>query len=732
VRRASSPGDRAASQGLASLGLSARRAWLALPLHVAIVLVAAAIWLPFHADRLFNGLDGQYMLTLARDQWNWMPRGFALAASPLHGMGNIFYPMNMTLVPAMALQSAFAGKIDPALTYAAFSAEMFLAAFLLARSFALPMGLALAAGWGLILLALPYLHAPLINAGYQLSPQIADLLLMFAVFARLLTAARRRRDVLGAAAGIGVAIVPTAMLVQNPLMSMIFAPAMGMLFAGAVIGAAGVRRRLALAGWGVAAVLLAYFSGAIEFVVGNTLYTAAAYYAQELVSTQADLSHASMLFQGAAYPGGRIIVVLSTIGAALTVVLSSGERRWFAALHLAMAGAIVGVGVLGVTAFADLWRGPNGQYFEYALWPQYVAYSLAAPWWGMERLWPRLAAALERPRMAALVPLVLPIVAVASVAARPYRAPAQTYPPKPSAIVDALAREIAAAPGRPFRGYAATFTGMALVDRSINWHFQHEFDYAQVVPRLGNDHRFVGLWYFGIPTLNDYSQYTPPLSYLAASRLLARPGDTQARNVITYSRPDPALLQAWGVRYLIVDDTVDADFPVRAKAPLANKGRLRLLELPDPNLGGYAPRILVKVKDAGDALHRLGQGMDFRRTALIGSDENVAEPLGPVSSSELAPVRGGYRLRAVAPNRAMLVLPLLYSRCYNVESAPDAAAVRLVRANLLQIGVAFSGAIDIRLTFRSGPGDAARCRLDDLADARRLEIRDAARAVPRP
>lgn len=731
MRRASSPGDRAASQGLASQGLAAGRAWLALPLHVAIVLAAAAIWLPFHADRLFNGLDGQYMLTLARDQWNWMPRGFDLAASPLHGMGNIFYPMNMTLVPAMALQSAFAGKIDPVLAYALFSAEMFLAAFLLARSFALPVGLALAAGWGLTLLALPYLHAPLINAGYQLSPQIADLLLMFAVFGRLLTAARRRRDALGAAAGIGVAVVPTAMLVQNPLMSMIFAPAMGMLFAGAVIGAAGARRRLELIGWGVAAVLFAYFSGALEFVVGNTLYTAAANYANELDPAQADLAHASMLFQDAAYPAGRSIVILSAIGAALTAVQSSGERRWFAVLHLAMAGAIIGAGVLGVTVLADLWRGPNGQYFEYALWPQYVAYSLAVPGW-LAQPWPSPMAAAGRAYAFAVAPLLLPIAGIVSVTAQPYKAPIQTYPPKSSPIVERLEREIAAAPGRPFRGYAATFAGMALVDRPINWHFQHEFDQTEVVPRLGNDHRFVGLWYFGIPTLNDYSQYTPPLSYLAASRLLARPGDTQVRNVITYSRPDPALLQAWGVRFLIVDDTVSADLPVRVEAPLAGNGRLRLLELPDPNLGGYAPRTVVKVKDAGDALRRLGQGMDFNQTVLIAGDEDIAEPLGPVSSSELAPMRGGYRLRAHAAQNAMLVLPLLYSRCYSVEARPGAAAVRLVRANLLQIGVAFSGAVDVRLAFRSGPGAAARCRLDDLADARRLGIRDAARAVPRP
>ena len=49
----------------------------------------------------------------------------------------------------------------------------------------------------------------------------------------------------------------------------------------------------------------------------------------------------------------------------------------------------------------------------------------------------------------------------------------------------------------------------------------------------------------------------------------------------------------------------------------------------------------------------------------------------------------------------------------------------LFRANLMQLGVRFTGTLDANLTFRFGPLFASQCRIDDIKDMERLGIREA-------
>jgi hypothetical protein len=56
---------------------------------------------------------------------------------------------------------------------------------------------------------------------------------------------------------------------------------------------------------------------------------------------------------------------------------------------------------------------------------------------------------------------------------------------------------------------------------------------------------------------------------------------------------------------------------------------------------------------------------------------------------------------------------------------------RLFRANLLSTGVLSSHRIDARISFHTGPFRNSRCRLDDLADSNRMEIRNAFQSRPR-
>jgi hypothetical protein len=104
--------------------------------------------------------------------------------------------------------------------------------------------------------------------------------------------------------------------------------------------------------------------------------------------------------------------------------------------------------------------------------------------------------------------------------------------------------------------------------------------------------------------------------------------------------------------------------------------------------------------------------------ADIGLDGSFAA----ATNAQLVYTSDGFRLRAESPSRSLLVLPVQYSHCWTVEGEGDPA---LFRANLMQLGVNFTGTLNARLIFRYGPILAGQCRLQDLDDMYQLRIADA-------
>jgi hypothetical protein len=81
--------------------------------------------------------------------------------------------------------------------------------------------------------------------------------------------------------------------------------------------------------------------------------------------------------------------------------------------------------------------------------------------------------------------------------------------------------------------------------------------------------------------------------------------------------------------------------------------------------------------------------------------------------------RGGLSLHASSPGESLLVLPVQYSHCWQLRNAPNAA---LFRANLMQLGIRFSGELNAQLRQAFGPMWHSSCRVADAEDMRRLKI----------
>jgi hypothetical protein len=712
-------------------------------LHTLVLFLASLIWLPVHESRLFNGLDGDYMRILVRQQWAWMPFGPALGMNVFQGLGNAFYPTNMNLIPAFLIQSSLSlGDPWPALTYAIFGVELFLATYFWGRLIVSSRTMSLVAAWGLVLLALPFLYKPLWRAEYQITPQLFDLLVLQVAFLWCMATVGEK-----ATAGQGVrcvvaSLIPTYMVVSNPLISSVFFPTMGVMGIALILFSETKRVRLIRLLMVCAASLVIVASGVPSFVLGNTLFSVPAFFADELVRHQDSLGHASIVFQYPTYPAGAVVVPLSVLGSISLIRSGSRTGRRFAWLHLLLSGGYILGGALAIL-FLPSWRGPQGQYFEYSLWPSYALYATA----GIRWIWNLVASyitlkfdlidrlqldILDRlspvARSENVTVLLIPLCALCLTVLGPKQAGGHHFPPNSSPIVDVLRSELALKPGAPFRGYTATFTGLE-GDAGIGWMEQHAFDQGVLVPAVNNDHRFTGMWHFDVPTLNEYNHYTTPTLYLFSSRLLARPIDKQVRNVTTYTLPDENILRALGVRFVVADRALLGTWEPRLILPVKGGVALYLYELQRPNLGTFSPVTIRRVSTAGEVIEAIRHGIDFEKEVIV--NDNVTESLIPAEQASLFVEPGGVRLAASSRESSLVLLPIQYSACLRMKAnSPLPSNFRFIRANLVETAVVFSGELDVTISLANGPAVSSSCRLKDFKDVERLELREGAKSFP--
>ena len=238
--------------------------------------------------------------------------------------------------------------------------------------------------------------------------------------------------------------------------------------------------------------------------------------------------------------------------------------------------------------------------------------------------------------------------------------------------------------------------------------------------KIGNDLRETGLWWYGIPTLMQYSPMITPSYYLLLTDFLSRPEDKQIRNSVVLTRPNESVLKLWGVRFIITDSYPDIG-QTKIKLPVTGQDEVRLAEFDGANLGDYSPTEVRLIGNFHDGLALMHEaGFDGKQTLV--TDQVLEGPFVPATAVKLVYQRFGFSVRASSSGRSILVLPIQYSRCWRFSGESNPV---LFRADLMQLGISFTGKIDGNLIFRFGPMYASQCRMDDIKDMERLRIRDA-------
>jgi hypothetical protein len=728
-------------------------------IHLVLLAVACALLLPMSRQMLFWGFDGAYFKTQIRQQQEWMPPSLNFGNTPFQGLGNIFFSSNFRLLPATGISRLLNnGRVSPKTIYTIIACELFLAVVLSARSFRAGARASLLAGWLAAMTIMPFVDPPPMYYGISwLAPTgveaISLQILGLSLFARLGCGGARR----DAARASAVTLILFWTLCAAPVTYVITMPTILVVACSRWVWADVGRERRIKLGFAVV-VLFAALPTAIPFLAGMLVYSVPSLLGDELLNDKVTLTNVSVLFQREQGWLGAILVVVSTLCSMRLLFSRRRQRRALAAATLTMTTLIVGGGMILTFVFTQ-YDGPVMLYFEFAVWPLYfttAAIGLYASGVKLSRnlrpftrYFRELTVQASRiakhhfpawldvrrltPSMQGTSALLLLPLGVAVWMYPGAELPDQMmwrFPPASNPIIEELRREAALKRGGAFRGSVATFTGYAGKPPGVSWFDQHSFD-AHVHRAVGNDFRALGLWHFDIPTLFEYNQLITPPFHLMTTRRLSRPADRQIRNIVTLTKIDCRYLASIGVRFVIADydEPLQQGAKLRLAVPVAGGEDIRLFEIPHPNLGDYSPTRIVQVDNAAEALmHCDSDSFDYRRDVLL--HEPLAGPLVPAERSRVTLDRQGMRVTARSPGKSLLLLPLQFSRCLEVHDLRGGAqGVRLVRANVMQAALVFSGEIYVDICFRYGVFANPYGRLADYAEAKRLGIESRAFAA---
>jgi hypothetical protein len=709
------------------------------------VLAAIVLFASFaeHPDCLFTGTDGNTLSILLDTEKLFRIPFSQLGVSPIEGNFDAYFTLNRDYLLSETIGRIFAGGTpSKPLTFAVCSMFLVICGYAMARAVGASRVIASSTGLLLPLVIMPVFQSvpilvdgALFNINPYFSQGIGLSLLIICAFWRL----SGRWD----AAGLGWMIMPlacvTVTMTSQPQTAVVMLPGIAVYGAASLFDAKNWRQNVQRFIAGALVVAAAVTFGFVEYEIGLAKYTAYYLFQHEFGQNRGELFWASMVFQGRL---GILIVCLAYLGALYSILVGPGRLRVLAIAFILSTSAYL-ILAYAIVAWASGYRGISPAYFETYLLPFHLLFAVIAVAGLLHELGVRLPLTpLMRDRLARLLSYVLvatPMIAMASwnlVYAHSidqWHCRRGGFPIAPTPITSYLVSKIASAPGQDFRGLVATFNGYV----DINTVDVDRLQDGNLWYAIGNDHRDVGLWHFHIPTLLQYSPFITPPYFLLLTEFASRPTDIQVRDWIVLTRINERMLKLWGVRYIITDfdpgiGSLVLEMKVPDKHELPQKQAelfsnishpspiQRLTELDAPNLGNYSPTEIRHATNFASGLMIMREP-DFDGRHIVVTDESLPGGFLPATASRLTLTKSGFMIHASSTGQSVLVLPIQYSHCWTALDPH----VQLFRADLMQLGIRFTGTLDAELVFRFGPLFAGRCRLEDVYDMDRLKIMDA-------
>jgi hypothetical protein len=719
---------------MASLKFRPRVEESSVVLHFFIFVGLAFLVFSNNSSCLFFTLDGSYWAFMHDLQVISRAPFTQLGADPVQGNFDAYVPpFREYLLPNLMAMPFSAGSPDKAVTYTIYAGSMIFSVYLLARALRVDRAPALFAGLLYPLFTLPMFigSLPASHPVYALAPHAVEVTSLTVLTLACFWAFEGEtffRSVLLALAALFCTIW---MILSSTAAIVLSIPTL--LFFG-VASLLSARRWQQDVGPAVTAVLILITLAALGvfgYIYSLYKYTATSFFSDEFLNPRFSLYFASVIYHESSM--GRMIAAAAFAGAVYSAITGPRRLRVFAFAYLAYT-VVFHVLAFTITKWVASYPGPSLVDFEFVLWPLNTLFAAIAFFAAIDAVvfFAVIVAGRRRamPRFSAwhrgfLRYSLLGITSLWLITGNASAAPTdrcdglkQFSPILPTPITERLRETIAFHPDSPFRGLVATFTGYQQKS-GVSLHDLIPYD-LETWEKTGNDHRTVGLWRYNIPTLLQHNSFTTPAYYLMLSRFLSRPEDEQMRSIIVLTNADQRMLKLWGVRFVIAD--FEPGFGTsRVTLPVSGRQALRLIELDDFNRGQYSPTTVINARDFRSALDFM-RDRSFDGAHMVVTDATLPETLQAAGSVELKVEQYGLSIRADSSDQSILVLPAQFSHCWSVHGDGDPI---LFRADIMQLGVSFKGRLDASLVFHYGPILAGHCRLKDLRDMERFDLRGA-------
>jgi len=234
---------------------------------------------------------------------------------------------------------------------------------------------------------------------------------------------------------------------------------------------------------------------------------------------------------------------------------------------------------------------------------------------------------------------------------------------------------------------------------------------------------FEALFHARLPAINDISHLVTPMSFDFYKHYLFDPNITQVRNHYKFALRNTDIYSLLGVKYLRADSLSSplSDLSVdNSESPLKFSTNDFLVELKNPNLGGYSPTNLFVVESLAETFKTM-DGDDFSLIDDVVVYKPLAKNLARASSSKLVLQGGDLRIEANSSGKSMLILPLEFSDCLAFKANDSKSGfIDAFRVDGILTGVLFDSYLDVTAELRYGIFTNTGCRLKDLADYKTL------------
>ena len=736
-------------------GLGARRSTMQVVsfLYQLFGLTALCLfYFPINRDALFLPYDGACNLQLAMLSFRWTAPGFGAMVNPLQALGDSAIQFNHWLSPSSLTAYMIHGPgLNPVTIYTVITLEFFVAIWVFAWTLGATTRVRTLAAWVGVVLVMPFVTPPFgskftFYAISSLVPWIIELMSETTVLVACLLCLQKEQSWRAYLLAFLALLLFWHSVLTFRHAVLLSCPLVGLAALQAAAGGAFSRlsrpvRFVLLAGLAAAA------AWPLIFVAALLLHTVPSFFNAELsAGGRMSLPFISILFHNACGHSwlSSPVYLAGLIGGALAWWGGRGRLRIAARLTVLYALALLTAGLSFVLILTH-YRGPTTLYFEWFLWPSLFVFSAqlvesALRLYGHKLLSPAAQRAFVTGWLCQGVPcfVLAPLLAFVFISAtnRPGGMQALRVPPDMTPLVRELTQRIALTPGGLWRGSVATFNRPDKPSREgYTWSDLGGLD-SSLWKMRGNDFRGPGLWWYDLPTLFTYNACMRPEYYYLSTRLFASPRDKQERNVLVLTCPDARLLRLFGVRYVLSAQELPQDqygIPVAKEssanttlqtggAPLPTS--LLLYELADGNKSsGINPTHLVVESTAPGVVQKLLDPMfDPEQTAIV--DEPLPGNWEKAHDVTMRWGPEGLSVTARSTGRALLVLPLLYSRCLEVtsdESEHQNPVPTLVRVDLALTGVVFTGQMNVTVRNTFGPLQPL-CRVHDYLDAKHMGL----------